>query len=127
LKLGYQVPEDVHETLNYIRDDAPIIIHIHCDKVLNYLIQDTHYRNQFETKTSSGALDEKIRTAWEDNLFNKIYHDSPPFERVKYGVLNVTNDKEGVRSCWGYGYSYLVLKLVRLRTTFANMDTGGAQ
>ncbi len=25
----------------------------------------------------------------QDKIFNSIYHDSPPEERVKYGVLNI--------------------------------------
>ncbi len=50
---------------------------------------------------------------------------SKPSERVKYGVLNIVNDAGGVACCASYGKSFLVLKEVRLRTTFANQDTGG--
>ena len=42
---------------------------------------------------------------------------------ARYGVLNITNDPSGVRACEQYGESYLVLKNVRLRTTFADKDS----
>jgi hypothetical protein len=44
---------------------------------------------------------------------------------VKYGVLNIVNDPQGVKSCYMYGHSYLVLKNVRLRSTFSSRDSGG--
>jgi len=59
-------------------------------------------------------------------LFNKLYHSSTGFERVKYGVLNILNDPTGVKCCAQYGDSYLLLKNVRLRTTFAPKDSGYA-
>ena len=84
-------------------------------------------RNQFETKTSCGTLSTSARTAWEDGLFGRIYHKSPGFERVKYGVLNIVQDPNGVQACRMYGDSYLWLKndTIRLRTSFASRDTGG--
>ena len=56
-------------------------------------------------------------------MFNKIYAKSDGFERVKYGVLNVINDANGVQCCSQYGDSYLQLKDVRLRCTFAAKDS----
>merc|ERR1712039_203763 len=45
-------------------------------------------------------------------------------DRCKYGVLNVTNDPQGVRRCGPvYGSSYLLLRGVRLRTTLAAEDS----
>jgi endogenous inhibitor of DNA gyrase (YacG/DUF329 family) len=55
LKLGY-TEKDLKQTLRYIRNDAQLIIHLHPDRVLHFLLKDTHYRNQFETGTGSGAL-----------------------------------------------------------------------
>ena len=44
--------------LRYIRDEAPIIIHIPIenDGRMEKLLADTHYRNQFETMISRGTL-----------------------------------------------------------------------
>ena len=67
----------------------------------------------------------KTRTDWERSLFGDAYDGSRPFDRVKYGVMNVVNDPTGVSACSGYGDSILVLRNCRLRTTFANRDSGG--
>lgn len=113
-------------TLHWIQNEAPIIIHVRLERVLGFLVKDTHYRNQFETRTSGGSTDLGARRSWEDNIFNKIYASSLPFDRVKYGVLNIVGDPCGVRSCYHYGDSFLQLKKVRLRTTFASMDTSSS-
>eukprot|EP00439_Symbiodinium_sp_Y106_P054781 s2383_g7.t1 len=86
-------------------------IHVHIDTVGRFLETDEFYRNQFETGTSCGALDDGniIRKGWEKELFGD----------------EVMNDYRGVLSAYQYGDSYLVLKDVRLRTTFAATDSGG--
>jgi len=126
-RLGFN-EDDLKKTLKYIRDDAPIIVHLNLDRVMHLIIKDTHYRNQFETNMSGGTLSSTSRIDWENRLFNKIYGQvaTNGFERVKYGVLNIVSDPMGVRCCSGYGDSYLVLKKVRLRTTFASKDTSAA-
>merc|ERR1740129_2088387 len=73
--------------------------------MLEHLDTDTHYRNQFETASSSGLFSPETR------------------ERCKYGVLNVMKDHRGVMACEQYGDSYLVLKDVRLRCTFSPFDS----
>lgn len=81
-------------------------------------------RNQFETKTSSGSTDLRARSSWETRLFNGIYDAASPNERVKYGVLNIYADPEGVAACKQYGDSYLLLKHhVRFRCSFASKDS----
>eukprot|EP01096_Ripella_sp_DP13-Kostka_P014231 TRINITY_DN6360_c0_g2_i1.p2 TRINITY_DN6360_c0_g2~~TRINITY_DN6360_c0_g2_i1.p2 ORF type:complete len:200 (+),score=56.25 TRINITY_DN6360_c0_g2_i1:441-1040(+) len=92
---------------------------------MQYFVADTHYRNQFETNSSNGTLDHDQRIAWESRLFDSIYeeNDAQPFDRVKYGVLNVFNHPIGVSDCYWYGLSYFVLKGVRLRTTFSDQDS----
>eukprot|EP00439_Symbiodinium_sp_Y106_P000016 s3877_g1.t1 len=65
------------------------------------------------------------RTGWEQALFGDSYNDAKPFDRCKYGALNVTNDFRGVTSASQYGDSYLVLKDSRLRATFCATDSGG--
>ncbi|XP_078367212.1 uncharacterized protein LOC144651186 isoform X2 [Oculina patagonica] len=123
-RLGYS-ENDLKRTLQWIRSASPIIIHINLDKVLKFLVEDTHYRNRFETGTSGGSTDKVARKSWEDRIFNNAYNSSSPSERVKYGVLNIVGDPRGVKKCSQYGDSFLQLKKVRLRTTFASMDTSG--
>lgn len=115
---------DLRTVLKYIRDKAPIIIHVDLSTVLKYFLKDTHYRNQFETNKSRGTLSHTARRDWENRMFNKIYKKSTPgFERVKYGVLNMVNDPNGIATCVYYGDSFFELKKVRLRTSFADRDT----
>mmetsp|Transcript_28736 Transcript_28736/g.46288 ORF Transcript_28736/g.46288 Transcript_28736/m.46288 type:complete len:805 (+) Transcript_28736:70-2484(+) len=122
--LGFQ-PADVGKTLEWVRDRAPIIVHVDLAAYGMRLARDTHYRNQFETNTSRGTLCHATRARWEGALFDAAYADARPEHRCKYGVLNVTNDPQGVRKCRGYGASYFLLRNVRLRTTFAANDSAG--
>jgi len=115
---------DLKRVMRYIRDEAPIIVHIDLEASLKFLLKDTHYRNQFETNTSRGTLSHDTRRGWERRMFGGIYDKSNGFERVKYGVLNMVNDPKGIESCVYYGDSFFVLKKVRLRTSFADRDTG---
>jgi len=118
-------PGDVDVTLRWIRERAPIIIHVNLRTNGWLLSNDTHYRNQFETLTSNGTRDLKKRIHWEDQLFLSAYKKVPAFDRCKYGVLNVINDPQGVRCCKQYGTSYFLLRGTRLRTTFSAMDSAG--
>ncbi|CAK9002401.1 Hypothetical protein (Fragment) [Durusdinium trenchii] len=125
-RLGYG--DDMLGTvLDWIQDLAPVVVHVHLDRVGAFLEVDEFYRNQFETKTSCGALDPENRTRqnWENVLFGGAYDGAKPFDRPKYGALSVMNDYRGVISARQYGDSYLVLKDVRLRCTFAGTDSGG--
>jgi len=67
----------------------------------------------------------EARRIWEKNLFMGAYDepDVTPFDRVKYGVLNVMYDYRGVARTEAYGDSYFVLKDVRLRCTFSPKDS----
>eukprot|EP00930_Biecheleria_cincta_P030002 TRINITY_DN20820_c0_g1_i1.p1 TRINITY_DN20820_c0_g1~~TRINITY_DN20820_c0_g1_i1.p1 ORF type:complete len:1638 (-),score=301.70 TRINITY_DN20820_c0_g1_i1:11-4405(-) len=125
-RLGYSDFE-LQAVLGWVKDLAPLVIHVHLDKMGQFLESDEFYRNQFETKTSCGALDDgnDTRRGWERSLFGDAYEDAKPFDRCKYGALNVTNDYRGVTSANQYGDSYLVLKDARLRATFSATDSGG--
>lgn len=127
-EMGYG-EEQLQAVLGWIQDLAPMCIHVHIDNVGRFLETDEFYRNQFETGTSCGALDDGnvIRKGWETELFGGTYDEAKPFERCKYGALSVMNDYRGVLSAYQYGDSYLVLKDVRLRTTFAATDSGGIE
>mmetsp|Transcript_37901 Transcript_37901/g.105462 ORF Transcript_37901/g.105462 Transcript_37901/m.105462 type:complete len:670 (-) Transcript_37901:70-2079(-) len=122
LGMGFK-DENLWMALAWIRELAPIIVHVNIDKMLQFMEKDTHYRNQFETKTSGGLLKPEVRTKWEKDLFGGCYDKAKAFDRCKYGVQNVMNDYRGVVKCAQYGDSYLVLKDVRLRCTFSPEDS----
>jgi hypothetical protein len=101
---------------------------MHVNRHMEFFVKDTHYRNQFETKKSSGSLSSSARINWEDRMFDNKHHSATPFERVKYGTINFTNDPKGVRACSGYGQSYFLLKEhVRSRCTVTDMDSSSAR
>eukprot|EP00928_Gymnodinium_smaydae_P011793 TRINITY_DN14316_c0_g5_i1.p1 TRINITY_DN14316_c0_g5~~TRINITY_DN14316_c0_g5_i1.p1 ORF type:complete len:566 (-),score=150.77 TRINITY_DN14316_c0_g5_i1:7-1704(-) len=119
--------QQLWSVLTWLRDLAPVIVMVDLDKVGQFFESDTHYRNQFETKTSNGLLSTGTRKSWEHDLFGGCYDDAKPFERPKYGVLDVMNDHRGVLCARQYGDSYMHLKNVRLRATFAPEDSGGIE
>ena len=124
--LGYTL-KDIEAVHHYIENYAPIIVHIHASRYMGLFVKDTHYRNQFETNTSSGSLSSTARIGWEDRMFTNRYHKANKFERVKYGAINLTNDPKGIQCCVGYGNSYFMLKeSVRKRCTFTDMDSSSA-
>ena len=127
-QMGYGDYE-LQAVFSWVKDLAPLVVHVHLDNMGQFLESDEYYRNQFETKTSCGALDPEnnTRTDWERTLFGDSYDKAKPFDRCKYGALNVTNDYRGVTSAMQYGDSYLVLKDVRLRATFCATDSGGIE
>jgi hypothetical protein len=90
------------------------------------LAGDTHYRSQFETRTSGGLIDLKKRNEWEKALFGGAYDGCVPIDRPKYGVANVVNDPRGIKSARRYGDCFLELSpAVRRRCTFSGADSGG--
>jgi Protein of unknown function (DUF3626)/FHA domain len=125
--LGY-TEITLRKILSFIRYTAPIVIHVNLGIVLKHFVQDTHYRNLFEVKRSGGSSNIKSRSKWENNIFNSAYEDAVPFERPKYGVLNILCDPNGVASCAAYGKSYFRLRAdrVNLRSTFASEDTSSS-
>merc|ERR1712032_893499 len=116
---------DIWSVLTWIRDLAPILLMLDLDVLGPLLENDTHYRNQFETNTSNGFLCPETRKAWERTLFGGAYDKASAKDRPKYGVLDVMNDHRGVVTARQYGDSYMTLKNVRLRCTFAPEDSGG--
>eukprot|EP00928_Gymnodinium_smaydae_P008916 TRINITY_DN13292_c0_g3_i2.p1 TRINITY_DN13292_c0_g3~~TRINITY_DN13292_c0_g3_i2.p1 ORF type:complete len:614 (+),score=131.72 TRINITY_DN13292_c0_g3_i2:46-1887(+) len=110
-------------TLAWIRELAPVIVHVNLDKSLAYMEKDGYYRNQFETGSSGGLLKPEIRKKWERDLFSGKYDSASGFERPKYGVQNVMNDYRGVVACKQYGDSYIILRDARLRCTFSPEDS----
>lgn len=82
---------DVGACIRYIRDDAPIIIHLNPAKLQKYLVEDTQYRNQFETSTTGGSSDLNWRRGKEDTFFNHNYNTGISYaldpQRPKYETL----------------------------------------
>ena len=108
--------------------DIPLYINFpisHINKIAN----DTHYRNQFETGTSSGTLNRLSRSAWENRLFSDTYTDATDFERPKYGNFPINNQDAAIyrdinRRTTYYGLMYFVLKYeVKQRTTITYGDS----
>lgn len=117
---------DLALVTSYIQNIAPVIIHLRLDNILEYLVNDIYYRNQFQTSNSNGLLSYAQRVDWESKLFGGTYGDVDGFYRVKYGPLNITNDPNGVKFATGYGDSYLLLKNeVKDRTSFTHGDSAG--
>lgn len=137
--------EDIKKVNKYIKS-VPIIIHFKVKNIIDFLVSDDHYRNQFETGTSGGSLNKINRTNWEKNLFNGIYETfdyaensvcgvifnensadvnnckNKDSERVKYGAINIGKNPNGCAS--SYGESYIVLKeKVKKRTSFVFGDS----
>ena len=109
---------------SYVKNRVNTVIHINLDKILTKILDDTEYRNQFETGISGGSLSKTMRDDWEKQLFYGIYLNSAGPEKVKYGAINITNDPYGVRSAHGYGDSYFVLKPeTKFRTSFVFGDS----
>lgn len=123
-KLGYKDVE-LWMTLAWIRELAPIVIHVNLDYMMAPFANDTHYRNQFETASSGGLLKPEVRAKWERDLFTGAYDaaEVTDFDRCKYGVLSVMNDHRGVARCEQYGDSYIILKDARTRCTLSPMDS----
>eukprot|EP00434_Breviolum_minutum_P022175 symbB.v1.2.019576.t1/scaffold1605.1/size109642/4 len=121
-QLGFK-DMDLWTTLSWVRDFAPLLVHIHFDRMCKFLLEDTHYRSQFETGTSCGLNKREVRERWERDLFQGAYDGCTDFERPKYGVLNVHNDYRGVVRAKQYGDCYMVLRDARLRTTFSPEDS----
>lgn len=120
--------DDLNKTMKYIETVAPLVVHVNITKTLQFLVEDTEYRNQFETKTSGGSLSASSRIDWEKNLFGSIYVDSTAHEKVKYGVVNMLNNPAGVTTAHSYGDSYFKLKQsVKTRTSFVQGDSSSKQ
>jgi hypothetical protein len=123
IKLGF-TEVDLHMALAWVRELAPMIIHVNLEKLGEFFKKDSHYRNQFETKRSAGLLKPAARVKWEAALFGTAYDEKTPGgDRPKYGVQNIWNDYRGVIGCKQYGDAYLILKDVRLRCTMSPEDS----
>lgn len=125
--LGF-TEDNLMSSMKYIRDEAPIIIHLTWE-TLSLLLDDTLYRNRFETGTSGGSKNIEARMIWEKRLFGEdAYPDGcEPSWRPKYGCLNLCGDILGSRKATSYGKLFLTLEShVRYRSTFSDQDSSAA-
>ncbi len=58
-------------------------------------------------------------------MFGPIYDGGTPFERCKYGCLNVSMNDKGCSTAESYGEAYFILRneTVRWRVTITDMDS----
>lgn len=124
IELGY-TEEDLNLVVDYIKNDVNVTINCREETLINHIIGDNLYRNGFEVHKIYCALT-GAREQWEKNLFNSIYDNCQPKERVKYGALNLFNNPNGLTQCTGYGKFFFVLKKhVKDRISFVNGDSSG--
>lgn len=124
--MGYP-PETLDLVQQYLAKTAPLVIHFNPERTLEKFLGDTCYRNLFEIGTGGGCTDQKTRAGWESERFMNLYDGSVPFERPKYGSMNVLNHPGGTGPARAYGVGYIALRdHVRIRCTMASGDTSTA-
>ena len=123
--LGFSSPmTTLQKCLDYIRDDAPIIIHL-TKRTLYKLVKSTEYRNFVQRSTTRKPKLVSARNAWEHRMYGTCYgKDCPSWDRPKYGCLNLMGDPAGVaRARRSHGDLYLILQPhVRYRATFFSRE-----
>ncbi|KAM0521304.1 hypothetical protein ACHAPE_002782 [Trichoderma viride] len=135
--------ETLADVRRAIAQHARIALHFHPDRpsrsghtVVEALLEDGRYRNQFETGISNGLVATQLggpRDDWERNLFNGAYHGSSvpdaaenvfdPALRPKYGALDLVRNSDGPAPRFGSCY-FLLRPEVSSRSTFTY---GGSQ
>lgn len=120
--------------LESLRVHSRVALHFHPDRitssgktVVEGLLTDGVYRNQFETGISNGsptAYPGGERDAWERRLFADAYHMPPsaPEERPKYGSMFIGRYADGPSPRFGSCYVVLHPSVSR-RCTFTYGDS----
>lgn len=115
-----------------IRNHARIAVHFHPDRpignglVVDGLLQDGIYKNQFETRISNGLVAPNAgghRDQWEQRLFGMAYNGTELATRPKYGALDLTLASDGPAPRFGSCY-FILKEHVSHRATFT---FGGSQ
>lgn len=122
-----------HEAMDLVRQHARVVAHFHPDRfgrkptnVVDCLLVEGVYRNQFETGLSSGsptAFPGGERDDWERALFGGAYHAEgvASSERPKYGSLELVRFPDGPAP--RFGSCYFVLRGVGPRTSVTFMGS----
>lgn len=85
---------------------ARITLQFHPDRwyqgksLLQALLDDEHYKSQFETRTSNGGLtahEGGDRWKWESRIFGGVYDGAAPAERPKYSVSTCARGPQAQR------------------------------
>lgn len=79
-------------------------------KLLGIFLKEDHYKNGFELNRFGEHGEHSARGMWETTLYHGIYDKCEPRERVKYGSINLYNEKGGCKQSSGYGKSFFILK-----------------
>jgi Protein of unknown function (DUF3626) len=122
------------QAMRSLKENARVVIHFHPDRigpkrmtVAQALLDDGLYRNQFQTRLSSGGLSAfpgGERDTWERTLFGGAYHESGAAysERPKYGALELVRYADGPIP--RFGSCYFVLRTrVSWRISFTFMGS----
>jgi hypothetical protein len=126
------IAEKEHEIFNnLILEKACVNLHFHPDRILNNnctivdsLIESGEYKNQYQTKISSGSLTAVIgeeRDVWENKLFNNIY-GSNMNDRPKYGSLSLNSTSDGASPRFGSCF-FVTTPEIKYRSTFTYGDS----
>jgi len=101
---------------SHFRERAVITLNFHPDRlradgltVAEGLLQESRYKNQFETGVTNGsptAVRGGERDLWEERLFGNAYQtgELQPRERPKYGALNLMRHADGGSPRFGSCY-----------------------
>jgi hypothetical protein len=123
IELDY-TEDDLTTVIKYIQNEAPITINVRNETIINYLVNDDHYKNCFEIGDTHKAVSTDVRFCAESNMFNKLYDKCDAIDRVKYGSINLFDSENGNPTCLAYGDVVLVLKNeIKKRTSFTIGDS----
>jgi hypothetical protein len=123
--------DDVRHTLDFFANGADLNVNMDPFKDIDGtpLLQlfsedvDGRYRTQFETGTSGGSENLRLRRGWERRMFGDAY-DGHDVHRPKYGNVNFLARTAGDEHAHQYGKSYLVLgRQIRARCTITSADS----
>ena len=122
------------DAVGKVKAYARVALHFHPDRpdremkpVVEALLEEGEYRNQFETQLSSGgetAYPGGERDRWEETLFGGAYHidGTTDAERPKYGALDLMLHPDGPSPRFGCCY-FLLKPKVSQRSTFTYLDS----
>ncbi|NJD02331.1 MAG: DUF3626 domain-containing protein [Ruminiclostridium sp.] len=98
---GASVGADIDLFIEKLLYACDVTLNFHPDRfsnngklIIDNLLTDGEYHNQYKTGTSNGGLNPYMggnRDLWEKRLFQGAYHDenSEMTDRPKYGALNI--------------------------------------
>ncbi|MCB0322527.1 MAG: DUF3626 domain-containing protein, partial [Bdellovibrionales bacterium] len=134
LAMSNILPSELDAATELLRKHARVALHFHPDRpsqtgklVVEAMLQEGVYKNQFETHVSNGRLDpvaEGERARWENRMFGDVFATQAAKlrERPKYGALDLMLHQDGPSPRFGSCY-FLLSPEVSRRATFSYMDS----